>query len=235
MNLRDSMLQNCAKWFFLDTGPGSGRFNMDSDNYYLEKVADSILDRPLFRTYGWIEKTVSIGRSQIKIDLNEYKKYPYVCRLTGGQAVLHGEIEDEITYSVVLYHGSKFKELYYEFGNALIQFLKNYDLNASFGYSEQSYCNDFDCFNSKTQADIVVNTFKVIGSAQYRKEGCILQHGSIKLDLLRKLSNESISYSDAKSKLKKSVGKYFGIEFIDYPYFQVDCEKIKTGNLMLAL
>jgi len=140
---------------------------------------------------------------------------PIVKRVTGGQAVLHGLPEDELTYSVFINYG-KVKQLYFEIGEVLLQFLTAYNLKGEFGYSSNSYFKNFDCFNSKTEADIVVNDTKVIGSAQCRKKEYVLQHGSIKLDIVRKLSGKNTDFEQAKVNLKKAFQDKLKIKFIDY-------------------
>lgn len=229
MNFKSSMLRSCEHWYYLFTGPKSGKFNMAYDAYLLDMLGLGVLENPILRIYGWNEMTISLGKNQNVSGIPNYQ-YPCVKRITGGQSVLHGGISDEITYSVVLYHGSKFKDLYHQIGEALINFLSSFGLCASFGYKDNCYTNSFDCFNSKTSADIVVQDIKVIGSAQCRKRGNILQHGSIRLDVINNLCGKTISFKEAEKALKESFSKYFKIRFIQYPYFQQDCEKIESAN-----
>ena len=91
-----------------------------------------------------------------------------------------------------------------------------YNLKGEFGYSSNNYFKNFDCFNSKTEADIVVNDIKVIGNAQYRKKDYVLQHGSIKLDIISKLSGQNINFEGAKVNLRKVFQDKLKIKFIDY-------------------
>jgi len=81
---------------------------------------------------------------------------------------------------------------------------------------KKNYVEDFNCFNSKTSADIVVNDVKVIGSAQCRKKRAFLQHGSIKLDKIRELSGKNITSEMAVSDLKIAFEKSLKINFQDY-------------------
>lgn len=202
---------------------------MACDNFLFESLVQGYLDLPLLRVYAWDKPTYSIGANQESKD--KTKNFPFVKRITGGQAVLHGTLGDELTYSVVLNKTSSFKQIYQDIGNILIYFLKTWELDASFGYSLNHYRSDFDCFNSKTPADIVVEDTKIIGSAQYRKGMCILQHGSIRLDKIRHFSKEIFSFEKAVNRLKTSFETKFGISFIKYEFSPSDVEKIKGYNL----
>ena len=149
-------------------------------------------------------------------DTRLIEKYPTVKRITGGQAVLHGISNDELTYSIFVNYGYKVKQLYFEVGEVLLAFLNIYNLKGEFGHSSNNYFKNFDCFSSKTEADIVVNDIKVIGSAQYRKKEYVLQHGSIKLDTMHKLSGKNTNFEDAKINLKKAFQDKLKVEFRDY-------------------
>ena len=217
-NLKEKKLNRISNisptWFFLDTGVNDGLFNMSCDNFLLDSISNDSIKFPLLRVYGWTKPTLSIGANQ---PLKEpIQKYPMVKRITGGQAVLHGNQEDELTYSIFIKYGYKVKQLYFEIGEILLAFLNMYNLKGEFGYSSNNYFTNFDCFDSKTEADIVLNDIKVIGSAQYRKKEYVLQHGSIKLDIIRRLSGENIDFKHAKVTLKSAFQDKLKIEFTDY-------------------
>ncbi len=203
-----------SNWLFINSGVNNGIFNMSCDNYLLDLISNNIVSQPILRIYGWDKPTISIGANQDLIDIP--KDYIIVKRATGGQAVKHGLPNEELTYSVLINYGYKVKQLYHEIGEALILFLAQYDLKGVIGYSSNNYSKQFDCFNSKTEADIVVNDIKVIGSAQYRKKEYVLQHGSIKLDIIQKLSGKYINFKDAGIKLKDSFADKLKIKFVDY-------------------
>ena len=217
-----------STWFFLDTGTNDGIFNMSSDNFLLDSMSNKLIKFPLLRVYGWVEPTLSIGANQLVIE--PIQKASVVKRVTGGQAVLHGLQDDELTYSVFINYGYKVKQLYLEIGEILLTFLNIYDLKGEFGYSANNYFKNFDCFSSKTEADIVVNDMKVIGSAQCRKKNYVLQHGSIKLDIMRRLLGKNPDFEQAKINLKKAFEDKLKINFIDYTLTENDCKKIKNGS-----
>ena len=205
-------------WLFLDTGVNNGTFNMSRDNFLLDSISNNSIKLPLLRVYGWETPTISFGANQSinQSDQNHSNNFPTVKRVTGGQAVLHGSPDNELTYSVFIKYRYKVKQLYFEIGEILLAFLETFSLKGEFGYSSNNYSKDFDCFNSKTEADIVVNDVKVIGSAQYRKKEYVLQHGSIKLDIIRRLSGKNIDFEHAKVNLKKAFQDKLKIDFTDY-------------------
>ena len=207
-----------STWFFMNTDSRDGYFNMSCDNFLLEELVV-----PILRVYAWDKPTVTIGVNQSLKNIDKtFSSYPVVRRLTGGQAVLHGTKENELTYSIVLPLVNNIKsvrKIYFEIGEILLSFLNSYGLNGNFGYLDKTYLNDFNCFNSKTSADIVVSGIKVIGSAQCRKRKGILQHGSVKLDKIRELLGEKnkISFNTAVNNVKTAFENMLGIRFIDYP------------------
>lgn len=205
---------NQRDWFFLDSGVQDGSSNMACDNYLLDLVVNESINNNLLRVYGWTVETLSLGYSQN----HPFSKisYPVVQRISGGQAVLHGTAENELTYSVFVSYEESAKKLYAEISKVLISFLGSLGLDAKTGYSDANYKNDFNCFNSKTCADIVIDDLKVIGSAQARKKNYIMQHGSIRLDIIRELLKTDITFNLAKLKLKSAFEIVLGIKFMDY-------------------
>ncbi len=229
--MNNSPAKTTNNWFYLLTAPNNGYFNMACDSYLLNSFIEENFVNPLLRLYSWNQQTLSIGMNQ-GIKYNNFENsYPIVKRLSGGQAVLHHEPEDELTYSVFLKSSKKAKTIYYEVGEVLLLFLREYGLTANFGDSNKNYKNEFDCFMSKTPADIVTNDIKIIGSAQYRKGIFIMQHGAIKLDLIRQLTGFNIQRDQAITDLKRTFQVQLNIDFTDYCLSSKDHERIElTAN-----
>ena len=230
-------MESKSPWLFFNTGVNNGAFNMSFDNYLLQSQIEGRLNLSLLRLYGWSEPTVSIGQNQIlkETDKQLLFAYPLVKRITGGSAVLHDRSFGELTYSVCLHYEKSAKNLYFDLGQVFICFLSKYGLSAAFGYLDKNYFSDFNCFNSKTSADIVINDIKVIGSAQCRKKKHILQHGSIKLDEIRKLSCKNLDFNQAIDDLKIAFEEVLQIKFLDYNVSSTDCEKINYQNEILSV
>lgn len=206
------------KWLFLNTGVNDGIFNMALDNYLLESLVSSSNTLPVLRVYSWIFPAYTIGANQVIPETvkSVFLDHQVVRRLSGGQAVLHSTMNNELTYSVCIRYKKNFKKLYFEFGKVLINFLSLYGLNSQIGHSDNNYFKHFNCFETKTYADIVMKDIKIIASAQYRKNGCVLQHGSVRLDKIKELSGIKITFEDAVNKLKRSFETSLNIKFLDY-------------------
>ncbi len=171
----------------------SGAANMALDEAILEWVA-SRKDAAFLRTYGWIEPTLTLGYFQSLSEAlteSRWREVPLVRRPTGGGAIWH---DHELTYSVVLpaHHAlARPSSVFYQAVHAAIATtLRSQDLDARRRADleptprhakEQPQGRPFLCFTDRDPEDIVVNGFKVLGSAQRRHSGAILQHGSLLL------------------------------------------------------
>lgn len=155
---------------------------------------------PVLRFYGWKKPTLTIGRNQpltgINIDFCKSNNIDIVKRPTGGRAVLH---DKELTYCFItpesyLENGSTIISSYKEISEALISGFKLLGINLSFPEHKQVYVQNDFCMAISTGADLSYKGKKIIGSAQFRKQGYILQHGSILLDINKEML-ENIFYS----------------------------------------
>ncbi len=182
---------------------------MQIDSDLLDNAIKKQVKEPIFRLYGWSPACVSLGRNQ-KDDFvdQEFLKscgIDVVRRLTGGRALLH---DDEITYSYVcsvssLKHGENVVESYKEISQILINTFAKLGIELDFGGTRKSQGHKDYCMLVSTGADLCWNGRKLIGSAQFRKEGYILQHGSILYDynksLLEKIFKEKVDTSSIVS------------------------------------
>ncbi len=174
----------------------SGAENMQIDSDLLEHAILNNSYEPIFRLYGWSPMCVSLGRNQkgdfFKGDID------VVRRLTGGRALLH---DDEITYSCVIPinyipEGQSIITSYKYISGILINFFSTLGVKLDYGENKKISTHYDYCMLLSTGADVCYKNKKLIGSAQYRKGGYILQHGSILYgydkSLLEKLFNEKI-------------------------------------------
>lgn len=180
----------------------TGMQNMQIDSDLLDFAIESRLTEPIFRLYAWSPACVSLGRNQIDDFLDkEFLKsqnIDVVKRLTGGRALLH---DKELTYSYIcpvssLKSGESVVNSYKEISQFLIDGFKKIGIELDFGHKKPHTKADY-CMSISTGADLCYEDKKFIGSAQFRKEGYILQHGSILFDydkeLLEKLFNEGVN------------------------------------------
>jgi lipoate-protein ligase A len=148
----------------LETGYNNAALNMAIDEALIENIGDT----PILRIYGWRPEAVSIGYFQSikeEVDLEKCSKIgiDVVRRLTGGGAVLH---EFELTYSFITkQYPQKIMESYRWICEAIVVSINRLGFDASF----------------VPLNDIVVKGKKVSGSAQTRRNGVLLQHGTVLL------------------------------------------------------
>jgi lipoyl(octanoyl) transferase len=165
-------------------GPRTGQDNMYWDESLLEAFRPE--DDPILRVYRWWPPAVSFGYNQKEADFDPeavaQRGYGIVRRPTGGRAILHA---DEITYCVVgaspsELFGDSLHSTYMKINEALVQFLKDLGLQPEISGGEAAHeLRGALCFKSAGQHEIRVGGRKLIGSAQRRKTGIFLQHGSI--------------------------------------------------------
>lgn len=181
----------------------TGAENMQTDADLLDFAIENKLEYPIFRLYGWSPACISLGRNQQDAFID--KKFlkdtgiDTVKRLTGGRALLH---DDEITYSFIcpvsyLKHGENVRQSYEEISGILIDGFAKLGIELDFGASKPVNTKFDYCMLISTGADLCYKGKKLIGSAQCRKAGYILQHGSILYDfnreLLEKIFKEPVS------------------------------------------
>jgi lipoate-protein ligase A len=124
---------------------------------------------PTIRFYGWSRATVSIGRYQEVervVDREEcrQREVGVLRRRTGGGAVLHSPT-GEVTYSVICPENMMPHDIilsYQEICGWIISAFRTLNVESSF----------------RPINDVVVNGRKISGSAQSRRSGVLLQHGT---------------------------------------------------------
>ena len=183
----------------VDELPSSGIFNMSMDAALLQLAAAR--ERSIVRIYQWSEPTVTLGYFQGSGQSLEspFPGLPVVRRLSGGGAILH---DQEITYSLVLPASHPARQdpsaVYPAVHRAIITLLSDAgvpcQLRCEFDAvnSNPAVTNTgtaaepFLCFLRKNANDIVhASGNKIVGSAQRRRKGVTLQHGSIILKASR--------------------------------------------------
>ena len=171
--------------------PASGAWNMAVDETLLETAGQC--KQPSLRFYTWNEPTLSVGYFQSLAERAQHaasRNCPVVRRASGGGAILH---DRELTYSLAIPHkatsSSAATRLVETVHATLIATLSEFGLNAAL-YSDRNRCENeqassdqppFLCFLRRTCSDIIYEDAKIVGSAQRRRRGAVMQHGSILL------------------------------------------------------
>lgn len=180
-----------------------------------EAISEAIRDEqspPTIRFYTWKPSAISIGyfqglKNEVDLEACKEQGVDVVRRRTGGGAVYHDN-QGEITYSIIGPVGMFPKNIiksYEVICQFIIDALKELGINASF-----SPIND-----------IIVDQKKISGNAQTRRDGILLQHGTILYDVdvekmfsLLKVGKEKIADKLIKS-VKKRVTRV--LDFGDFP------------------
>ena len=179
------------KWRFLISGKLSSAENMAIDEAIFNCVQDG-RSVSTIRFYDWEPSTVSCGYNQEvvkEVDLSALKKrnYSFVRRPTGGRVVLH---DNEVTYAVISPAIGRLSgnvtESYSEISKALAKGLELMGIDVDFEKGNLSSVHQRQaanpCFTSSSRYELSYQRKKIVGSAQVRKNNCLLQHGSILLN-----------------------------------------------------
>jgi len=178
-----------ATWrLILEEEPRSGAANMAVDESLAESVAAGDAP-PTLRFYRWQPAAVSLGRHQSVADVDEAKiaerGYDLVRRTTGGRAILH---TDELTYSVTApaadpHMAGGVMDAYLLMSNGLLAGLSGIGLAAEKAAGDVRAGRDVSaaCFEVPSAYEITASGRKLMGSAQSRRKGYVLQHGSLPL------------------------------------------------------
>ncbi|KKM08910.1 hypothetical protein SY88_20780 [Clostridiales bacterium PH28_bin88] len=200
------------KWRLLDTGYLDGYTNMAVDEAVMVMHSRGAVP-PTLRFYRWDPPTMTVGYFQDtgrEIDLPACRErgVQVVRRLTGGRAVLHHQ---ETTYSIVaredhpVVTGSVL-ESYLRLSQGLLAGLKSLGVPAELSRGTPKQGDSAACFDAPSWYELVAGGKKLVGSAQTRRGGCVLQHGSIPLEMDAGMLFECLRFDNpaVRDRLKRS-------------------------------
>jgi lipoyl(octanoyl) transferase len=183
-----------ATWRFIVDSAADGATNMAVDEAILTAVVEGLSPSTL-RFYAWSPPCLSVGRNQplADVDLSACRRagVDVVRRPTGGGAILHA---DELTYSVALLQSDPratgdVVESYRRLSEGLLAGLHCLGVEAvqAVGQRERTADRTAICFETPSAYEITAGGRKLVGSAQWRARGGMLQHGTLPLcgDLTR--------------------------------------------------
>lgn len=163
------------RWLPYTQAPGT--LQMATDTVLLDGLRWGF-SPPTLRFYGWSPPALSLGYHQ-PVD-PRWQEVPIVRRPTGGRAVWHA---DELTYALTVTSGTQtVTQSYLYLSEFLLTGAAHLGIQLSHGEAGRGYIHNPSCFGTATRADLVWQGRKLIGSAQARRGGAILQHGSILLE-----------------------------------------------------
>jgi lipoyl(octanoyl) transferase len=199
----------------LDYSVADGPRQMAADEALLESAAAGVAS---LRFYAWADATLSLGYFQPEQRRHEDERLarlPWVRRPSGGGAIIH---HLEITYALALPAGRPWQD-----GRSWL--LRMHEVIAAalsqFGVASHPYApspgepafTGFLCFQHFTAGDLMMDGYKVVGSAQRRLRKAIVQHGSILLAAsphapmlpgIRELSGKDLSVAEVVSVLSST-------------------------------
>ena len=177
-------------WRLLIDAPAGGAWNMAVDEVLLEGVAAGMAP-PTLRFYGWTPPCLSLGYFQayevVNLEGCRSLGVEVVRRPTGGRAILH---DRELTYSValpasVLGHDGGVLPSYHRLSLALQDGLQQLGVPATLAPQSAASGPAMHgpvCFDRPSAHEILLHGRKLVGSAQMRRGGALLQHGSILIE-----------------------------------------------------
>ena len=173
------------EWYlWVDGTPRPGWANVAIDQALLDRAER--LGESWLRLYTWQPHCLSFGRHEPATRRYDAERIAAmgidtVRRPTGGRAVWHSQ---ELTYAVAApcrYFGS-LQDAYLEIHRMLAGALLDLGVPASLAPCNRPLPLDAGaCFSQPAGGEVMTGTRKVIGSAQLRRGGALLQHGSILL------------------------------------------------------
>ena len=183
-----------ATWRLIVDGEADGATNMAADQAILDAVVEGA-SPPTLRFYAWSPPCLSLGRGQPLADADQEAcraaGVDIVRRPTGGRSILH---TDELTYSIALLQSDLraeggVVESYRRLSEGLVAGLRRLEVQAiqTVGRGPAGDAATAVCFETPAAYEITVHGRKLVGSAQWRVRGGVLQHGTLPLcgDLAR--------------------------------------------------
>lgn len=210
-----------ATWRLVVDGEADGATNMSVDEAILSHVSEG-RSQPTLRFYAWSPPCLSLGRSQPLADVDlaacHAAGVDIVRRPTGGRAILH---TDELTYSVALPQDDPrvtgdVVDSYRRLSEGLLAGLHQLGVEAVQATDRSPSRADQTavCFEVPSAYEITVAGRKLVGSAQWRGRGGVLQHGTLPLhgDLTRILNYLPLSTDERQLQAHLLRGRVITLE-----------------------
>ncbi len=176
-------------WRLVRSAAARGAENMAADDAILQTVCEKKSPCTL-RIYAWQPPCLSLGYAQPIQDVDfsslDDLGWDVVRRPTGGRAILHA---DELTYALIApdshpsFSGgvlASYRKLSAAFVVALGNLGLDVDVSSDKTLPEEQHQEPV-CFQRPSAYEITVQGKKIVGSAQLRRRGAVLQHGTIPL------------------------------------------------------
>ncbi len=175
-------------WRLIIDAPADGAAHMAHDEALLEALAAGTAP-PTLRLYRWAPACVSLGRFQRFSDIDgaacAAAGYDVVRRPSGGRALLHA---NDLTYALavraddaVFGGATSILATYQRISGALQAGLAALGVDVVLAPVARRAAASAACFAAPASYELTAGGRKLIGSAQARSGGALLQHGSLPL------------------------------------------------------
>src|SRR6476661_963579 len=174
------------KWRLMLVPPRSGAENMARDTGLMDRARET--GETVLSVYSWERPTLSLGRNQTAsgrydLDAIASRGMDVVRRPTGGRALLHHR---EVTYSVTspVSPDETLNDSYERINGLLLEALFSLGVDARVAAATTPALppGEIPCFAEPSKGELVSAGRKLVGSAQVRENGALLQHGSILIE-----------------------------------------------------
>lgn len=233
-------------WRYIPPIAASGQVQMALDTWLLEQHRQG-LQPPTLRFYTWSPIALSLGYHQQRYPefwqtlVWQGQSIDLVRRPSGGRAVLH---QGDLTYALITSGiGGTRMQAYQEICEFLIRGWRSIGIELQYGAAVRGYIHNPNCFGTATAADLITpDGMKLIGSAQLRRQGTILQHGSMQLypdpDLFQQVFGVEITpweFADRTPStliptiieaLLTSAQQWFGVELLTQPLSEAEWSSV---------
>ncbi|HEY7330277.1 MAG TPA: biotin/lipoate A/B protein ligase family protein [Gemmataceae bacterium] len=223
---------------FLPFHIAPGDWNMAADETLLQSAAAGAAS---FRFYGWSQPTLSLGYFQSSATSRAHAKLgelAWVRRPSGGAALVH---HLEVTYTLAVPAGTPWQKSgeswLRRMHTAIADALASLGVAAKMcGAHEEKKLGEVLCFLHHTPGDLLVSDSKIVGSAQRKQRGALMQHGSIllaasswtpQLPGIRELAGMALSAETLNAAVAEQLTKQTGWKLIASEWTPGERERIK--------
>lgn len=216
-----------------------GAHNMAADEVLLESAVAGVAS---VRFYGWSPATLSLGYFQsekVRFADTRLAALPFVRRPSGGATLIH---DREVTYALVLPAGPPWQKPGVKVSAWLDRMhtiiaaaLRDLGIAARTTQGQEEPFRGDLCFQHLTTGDLIIGRDKVVGSAQRRHQGALLQHGGILLAAsphapvlpgIRELTGGSLTAAEVCTALERRLAEDTGWSLVPGTWTPAEQERI---------
>ena len=198
--------------------------NMAIDDVFFHKAIED-QDTAIIRFFKFNKACISIGKNQkldsLPINISN-SELEIVRRPTGGGAVIH---RDDLCYSIVIpeYYLGKHASLLRSYSLITDGLKSGFQLcgvNVEYGTDDTNKVEPL-CFNKALPYELAIHGEKLVGSAQRRAKGILLQQGSI-------MNKHNIPDDELVIAILNGLKRSLNIEYVYEPLSHEEIFKLTT-------